>query len=352
VPGNWESRGLPNFDGVIWFSRTIDLPAGASADSLSLGSIRNTAEVWLNGLPLASVPAGAQPAPAAGAPGGGRGVIAPQTSGLPLNPAAVARSSQVSYAVPAGVLHQGANTITVRIQNQRAEGGFVGAPADMFLESGQTKTPLAGTWKYRVERSANTGALYSKPGELAAHVAFTAGGGMTGAAASALPTVAAVPDVTLQLGVVRGEMKYSATQLTVQVGQMVEVVFMNTDEMQHNFVLGASGALEAIGAAADALAALPGAVNQGYVPDVAQVLVKTPLVNPGQTVRVQFKAPDAVGQYPYMCTFPAHWRIMNGVLNVVAAPVRGRGAAPPVAAPAGQAPAGQGPGGRAGGRGQ
>jgi len=127
---------------------------------------------------------------------------------------------------------------------------------------------------------------------------------------------------------------------------------MNTDEMQHNFVLGASGALEAIGAAADALAALPGAVNQGYVPDVAQVLVKTPLVNPGQTVRVQFKAPDAVGQYPYMCTFPAHWRIMNGVLNVVAAPVRGRGAAPPVAAPAGQAPAGQGPGGRAGGRGQ
>jgi azurin len=255
-------------------------------------------------------------------------------------------SSQLSYAVPPGALHQGVNTITVRIQNTRAEGGFTGAPADMFLQAGQTRTSLAGTWKYRIERSANTGALYSKPGELAAHVAFTAGGGMTGAAASALPTVAAVPDVTLQLGVVRGEMKYSATTLTVQAGQMVEVVFTNTDEMQHNFVLGASGSLQTIGAAADALAAQPGAINQGYVPEVAQVLAKTPLVNPGETVRVQFRAPEAIGQYPYMCTFPAHWRIMNGVLNVVAAPVRGRGAAPQAA------PAGQGPGGRAGGRGQ
>jgi azurin len=175
---------------------------------------------------------------------------------------------------------------------------------------------------------------------------------MTGAAAAALPTVAAVPDVTLQLGVVRGEMKYSATTLTVQAGQMVEVVFTNTDEMQHNFVLGAAGSLQAIGAAADALAAQPGAINQAYVPDIAQVIAKTPLANPGETLRVQFRAPEAVGQYPYMCTFPAHWRIMNGVLNVVAAPVRGRGAAPPQAAPAGQAPAGQGPGGRAGGRGQ
>jgi azurin len=347
VPGNWESRGLSNFDGVVWFSRTVELPAGASADLLSLGSIRNTAEVWLNGLPLVSAPPASQAAPTSAA-AGGRGVIAPQTSGLPLNPAAVARSSQLSYVVPAGLLRQGANTITVRIQNQRAEGGFVGAPADMFLQAGETKTPLAGTWKYRIERSANTGALYSKPGELAAHVAFTAGGGMNGAAAATLPTVAAVPDVTLQLGVVRGEMKYSAPELTVQAGQMVEVVFTNTDEMQHNFVLGQSGSLQAIGAAADALAAQPGAINLGYVPEVAQVLAKTPLVNPGQTVRVQFRAPDAVGQYPYMCTFPAHWRIMNGVLNVVAAPARGRGAAPPPAA----APAGAGPGGRAGGRGQ
>ena len=26
VPGNWESRGLPDFDGVVWFTRTVDVP--------------------------------------------------------------------------------------------------------------------------------------------------------------------------------------------------------------------------------------------------------------------------------------------------------------------------------------
>jgi len=38
---------------------------------------------------------------------------------------------------------------------------------------------------------------------------------------------------------------------------------------------------------------------------------------------VQFKAPGEAGQYPYVCTFPGHWRIMNGTLNVRAPQGRG-----------------------------
>jgi azurin len=250
----------------------------------------------------------------------------PLAAGLPLRPTAAAMTAQLSYDVPKGALHGGANTITVRIQNTRAEGGFMGAADDMYLRAGQTRTPLAGAWKYRVERSANTGALYAKPGELAAHVAFTAGGGLNGAAASALPAVAAAPDVTLQLGIVPNEMKFSTSQLTVQAGQLVEIVFTNTDEMQHNFVLGAQGSLQAIGAAADQLATQPNAAAQGYVPDAAPILAKTPLLNRGETARVQFRAPSDAGDYPYMCTFPAHWRVMNGTLHVIVPPARGRGA--------------------------
>ena len=201
-----------------------------------------------------------------------------------------------------------------------------------------------------------TAAVYTKPGELAAHVAFVASGGLTSAAASALPAVTAVPDVTLTLGVVPGEMKYSTKELTVQAGQMVEIVFTNADQMQHNVVVGQIGSLDAIGAAADQMSTRPGALAQSYVPDIAQVIAKTPLVDPGQSVRVQFRAPAAVGQYPFLCTFPQHWRVMNGILNVVApppgrggggggAPAGGRGAAP--APPTTPAPA---PG--AGGRGQ
>src|SRR5262249_22393970 len=50
VPGNWESRGLPDFDGVVWFTRSVNVTGGSGEASLSLGRIGNTAEVWVNGL--------------------------------------------------------------------------------------------------------------------------------------------------------------------------------------------------------------------------------------------------------------------------------------------------------------
>jgi len=124
--------------------------------------------------------------------------------------------------------------------------------------------------------------------------------------------------------VIPGQMKFDKSELTVGAGQLVEIRFTNPDAMQHNFVLGATGALEQVGAAADELAKSPGGVAQQYVPDSAAVLYSTRLVDPGQTVTIQFRAPAQQGQYPYVCTFPAHWRVMNGVLNV-AAPLGGRG---------------------------
>src|SRR5688572_32677965 len=35
VPGAWETRGLPDFDGVVWFARTIDWKGGAGAATRS-----------------------------------------------------------------------------------------------------------------------------------------------------------------------------------------------------------------------------------------------------------------------------------------------------------------------------
>ena len=297
VPGAWETHGLPDFDGVVWFSRAVDLPQGSAPAALSLGRISNQAEVWVNGLSVSLAGAGRGAAPAAA---GGRG------------PAP-------SYQLPAGTMKPGANVITVRIQNNRNDGGFLGAPDTMFVDAGSTRVPLAGTWKYRVERQTNAGALYTQPGDLAAHVAFTAGGGLAGAAGAALPKVApAAPDVVLRLAVLPGQMRFDTAELTVAPGQLVEVVYTNPDGMQHNFVLGAQGSLDAIGAAADVVARSPTGLQQAYVPDSPQVLFSTKLLEPGQSVTFQFKAPADPGQYPYVCTFPAHWKTMNGVLHVVA----------------------------------
>ena len=147
---------------------------------------------------------------------------------------------------------------------------------------------------------------------------------MSGAAGAALKPVAPqAPDVVLRIASVPGQLKFDQTELTVAPGQLVEISFTNPDAMQHNFVLGAAGALDVIGAAADTLSQSPSGLAQQYVPDIPQVLFSTKLVEPGQTVTFQFRAPPDPGRYPYVCTFPAHWRVMNGILNVVQPQGRG-----------------------------
>jgi azurin len=87
--------------------------------------------------------------------------------------------------------------------------------------------------------------------------------------------------------------------------------------MQHNLVITEPGAMETVGRAADKLATASNGAEMQYVPKVPQVLFHTALVNPGQSVTLDFTAPANAGDYPYVCTFPGHWSIMNGVMKVV-----------------------------------
>jgi putative membrane-bound dehydrogenase-like protein len=291
TPGTWEAtKTLPAFDGVVWFTRTIDWPAGAEATTLSLGTIRNIGETWLNGVQLE---------PAGPAPPGGRRFNAIHT-----------------FDLPPGSLKAGANTLTVRVENIREDGGLTGPAEAMFVAGGATRVPLSTGWRHRVERQTNATTLYTKPGELQSHVAFAAAAGAAEAGATLAPAAPRQPDVVLRLGVLKGQLKFDRDELNVQPGQLVELVFTNIDEMPHNFLLGAPGSLERIGAAADAMTTNPNAMAQQFVPDMAEILASTRLVDPGQSQTIQFRAPTQEGQYPYVCTFPGHWRLMNGLLKV------------------------------------
>ena len=188
----------------------------------------------------------------------------------------------------------------------------------MYVQGGERKVSLAGTWRYRVERQTNAAPLYAKSGELAAHLDLATSSAPAERGLSATePSPAQAPDVVVKLGVVPHQLKFDKSELTVAPGQLVELVFANPDVMQHNFLLGAPGALQQIGSAADAMMTAASGAAQQFVPALPQVLFATPLVDPGQTITVRFRAPDQPGQYPYVCTFPGHWRLMNGVLNVV-----------------------------------
>lgn len=105
-------------------------------------------------------------------------------------------------------------------------------------------------------------------------------------------------------------------------GEPLRLIFDNPDVVPHNWVLVQPGSLEKVGKAGDRLIADPEAVARHYVPALDEVLVHTDIVPPGGQFVISFRAPEEPGRYPYLCTFPGHWMVMNGVLIVEKPPSR------------------------------
>lgn len=113
------------------------------------------------------------------------------------------------------------------------------------------------------------------------------------------------------------QMLYDQNLLVVEAGKPVEIILQNDDAMPHNVVITKPGAAEEVGTAAEKMSLTPDAQGRLYVPDLPSVLHATPLVEAGQRARLAFAAPSEPGDYPYLCSFPGHWRRMLGTLAVV-----------------------------------
>ncbi|PQO33782.1 DUF6797 domain-containing protein [Blastopirellula marina] len=109
---------------------------------------------------------------------------------------------------------------------------------------------------------------------------------------------------------------YSTKTLHVQAGQMVQLTFANPDVVPHNWVLLKPGTLATVGDLANKLVADPAAALNQYVPKTDDVLSYTDIVQPQKEFTIYFQAPDQPGRYPYLCSFPGHWMVMNGELIV------------------------------------
>jgi len=87
--------------------------------------------------------------------------------------------------------------------------------------------------------------------------------------------------------------------------------------MPHNLVLVRPGSLEEIGLASEASATDPGAQARHFVPRSEKVLLASTLLQPRETERLSFTAPQQPGVYPVVCTYPGHWRRMYAAMYVV-----------------------------------
>jgi len=117
------------------------------------------------------------------------------------------------------------------------------------------------------------------------------------------------------------QMQYDKKELTVTEGQKVTIKFKHIGKlpkaaMGHNVVILKAGtAMPAF-----AMKCAPAAASD-YIPQDEEskglIVAHTKMIGGGEETSVTFTAP-AAGEYPYLCTFPGHFGVMNGKLTVEA----------------------------------
>lgn len=283
LPTIIENVGL-NLDGRLWFRRTVDIPASLAgqAATIHLGEINDKDETWVNGRMVGSI-----------------------------NQFDSARV----YPLPAGTLKAGSNLIAIMMEDFQNQGGFRSPASEMYLKLGNERIPLAGEWKYKVAEVFNRQGNVFEGTTVAELLMENYWQTEPETAVASAESESDAQQVLIRT--IKNDMKYDIKEFTVEAGKEVVITFENPDFMQHNLLILSPGSLEEVGRAADRMASESGAAERDYVPDMEEVLFHTPLVDPEKTVTLNFTAPAEPGEYPFVCTFPGHWRIMQGVMKVV-----------------------------------
>lgn len=125
-------------------------------------------------------------------------------------------------------------------------------------------------------------------------------------------------DVTFDLKTVPQEMAFDQTVLKATAGQTIEIKLKNMDQMPHNLVVVAPGSLNEFGPTVDQFVTTPNAEKMGYVPNSRYVLGATKMLDPNESDSIFITLPEEPGTYPFVCTFPGHWRFMQGEIIVTA----------------------------------
>ena len=118
LPGYWADKGLDKHCGSIWFRKDIDIPASMAGKEaiLRLGCIVDSDSTFVNGTFVGAI-----------------------TYQYPPR----------IYTIPAGLLKEGKNNITIRVVSNSAQGGFVEEKPYKIITDNQS-IDLTGDWFYRV----------------------------------------------------------------------------------------------------------------------------------------------------------------------------------------------------------
>jgi azurin len=174
---------------------------------------------------------------------------------------------------------------------------------------------LVGGWMESAGVGKEATAPASAPAAPAAEAASAAPAATTTAPAAAAP--AAVLEITIKPDTAN-PLAYDTKEFKVKAGQKVKLTFNNTHPavpQPHNIVIAKPGSKDKLLALAMQMAVAPDGMAKGFIPESTDILFHTKLLQPNTIEILEFTAP-AAGEYPYICTFPGHGAIMNGVMKV------------------------------------
>lgn len=120
IPGYIERNGLVGVDGIIWFRKAFDVDASLAGQmvTLELSKINDSDITYVNGVKVGATELKAE--------------------------------ARRTYTIPEGVLKQGKNIVTVRVEDIGGSGGLYGNASEIRIVAGATSIPLAGDWKYKI----------------------------------------------------------------------------------------------------------------------------------------------------------------------------------------------------------
>jgi sialate O-acetylesterase len=119
LPNLWENQQLPGLDGVVWFRKSVEISKenAGKAGILELSKIDDQDVTYINGVEIGT------------------------TNNYNENRV---------YTIPAGVLKEGTNVISVKVIDYSGGGGIFGETSNLKLTMLNTVISLAGQWKFNV----------------------------------------------------------------------------------------------------------------------------------------------------------------------------------------------------------
>jgi azurin len=128
-------------------------------------------------------------------------------------------------------------------------------------------------------------------------------------------------DQEITISTLEAQMKYDVQSFSVKPNSKVKVIFKNPDSLPHNLIFCTPGKKKGGDKGEEVIDAVlklgDKGVKMNWEPKGhPRILASSGMVQPGKETVIYFKVPKVEGNYPYICTFPGHYQLMNGMMGV------------------------------------